>query len=505
MNRKKVILQDMQKQHTKNRSIVDQIFQNPFIRDLPDMAALRGMYCRFIVGETDVYVAFGYDEKMVYGEFIEARGAMIPESVVKKCGYFVPEFDAGVIRLFCETRKLTGDSCKNIDEIMNLMIWMDFFTARCMKHGLQIPMYCSRDNENEVTANFVAMLDNERVIDSPGRRSFDAQEVQYYRDRLIPEWPIHPHGARPGFIGFQESRYAYHCSTTAEARDLYNSTNKWKGNLSEHDFDKHDYFNPWVEKNLDSKAEADFIIHGMNSMNIPCMYSDVHGFSQAMKTDNRAFNRLGLRKDAGQTVNVCFNSTDIGAFIYWRRQFLTTQFSNAETTLGTKLYYAPEKASYLFGVSGNVLTWMLQNLRNEGIPFGYPFDCPRNVAGTNMVWLCTDISEMPRVIPLVHEAHSMFFHMHRYGLDWDSTREIRQYAKMRYPADHMRSLYITSDQPAYGGKKNFSGYVLSMDGKRSDKQITTADIDPSLTPRCIPIDEAIEKKLMIVRPELRKS
>ena len=91
MNREKVILQDMQKQQTQNRSIVDQIFQNPFIRDLPDMAALRGMYCRFIVGEEDVYVAFGYDEAMVYGEFIEARGTMIPESVVKKCGYFVSQ------------------------------------------------------------------------------------------------------------------------------------------------------------------------------------------------------------------------------------------------------------------------------------------------------------------------------------------------------------------------------------------------------------------------------
>ncbi len=39
-----------------------------------------------------------------------------------------------------------------------------------------------------------------------------------------------------------------------------------------------------------------------------------------------------------------------------------------------------------------------------------------------MVWLCTDISEMPRVIPLVHEAFHVF-HMHRYGLDWDSTRD----------------------------------------------------------------------------------
>ena len=37
----------------------------------------------------------------------------------------------------------------------------------------------------------------------------------------------------------------------------------------------------------------------------------------------------------------------------------------------------------------------------------------------------------------------------------------------------------------------------------STKEFVSADIDPSLTPRCIPIDEAVEKKLMIVRPELR--
>ncbi len=47
------------------------------------------MYCRFIVGETDVYVAFGYDEKMVYGEFIEARGNDPRVGYNKKCGYFV--------------------------------------------------------------------------------------------------------------------------------------------------------------------------------------------------------------------------------------------------------------------------------------------------------------------------------------------------------------------------------------------------------------------------------
>ena len=42
-----------------------------------------------------------------------------------------------------------------------------------------------------------------------------------------------------------------------------------------------------------------------------------------------------------------------------------------------------------------------------------------------------------------------------------------------------------------------------MDGTLSTKEFVSADIDPSLTPRCIPIDEAVEKKLMIVRPELR--
>ena len=121
----------------------------------------------------------------------------------------------------------------------------------------------------------------------------------------------------------------------------------------------------------------------------------------------------------------------------------------------------------------------------------------------NYIWLCTDINEMPRVLPLVHLAQSTYYHVHWYGLDWDSTQETRQYAKMGYPADHMQSLYVTSDQPAYGGKKNFRGHILSMDGTLSTKEFVSADIDPSLTPRCIPIDEAVEKKLMIVRPELR--
>lgn len=505
MDKNNVILQDMQKQHIQNRSIVDQIFQNPFIRDLPDMAALRGMYCRFIVGEEDVYVAFGYDEKMVYGEFIEARGAMIPESVVKKCGYFVPEFDAGVIRLFCETRKLTGDTFTNVDRVMDLMIWMDRFTARCMKHGIPTPMYCAFDPDDDVTENFVALLDNERVLDSPGRRSFDAQEAQYYRDRLIPEWPIQPKGMRPGFIGFQESRYAYQCPTVSEARELYNSPRIWKDNLDEHDFDAHHYMRPWIIRTVDSKEEANFIMHGMSLMRIPCSISTVKGYTQTMKRENRFFRETGLRPDAGKTITLLLNSGDRGAFIYWQKQFMATRFSGTETELGAKLYYQPEKAAYMFCVSSNALESVVGILRKNNIQFGYPCDCPKNLVTIDQIWLCADISEMPRILPLVHRAQSEYYHTHWYGLDWDSTQETRQYAKMGYPADHMQSLYITSDQPAYGGKKNFSGYVLSMDGKRSDKKITTADIDPSLTPRCIPIDEAVEKKLMIVRPELRKS
>ena len=505
MNREKVILQDMQKQHTQNRSIVDQIFQNPFIRDLPDMAALRGMYCRFIVGEEDVYVAFGYDEKMVYGDFIEARGAMIPESVVKKCGYFVPGLDAPVRCLFCETRKLTGDVFANVDDVMNLMIWMDRFTARCMKHGIATPMYCAFDQDDDVTMNFVALLDNERVADTPLRRSFDAQEAQYYKDCIIPEWPIHSQGIQPGFLGFQASRYAYQCKTIAEAHALHNSPQKWKNHITERDIDEHHYMQPWIVQTVNSNDEADFIIRGMQSMCIPCERFTVNGFSQKMKAENRFFRKTGLRADAGKMVDLHLNSCDIGAFIYWQKQFMATRFSSAETGFGTQLYYQPNKASYMFCVSSDVLESVVDILRRNKIPFGYPCDYPKNLVTIDRIWLCVDISEMPRVLPLVHQAQSAYYHVHWYGLDWDSTQETRQYAKMRYPANHMQSLYVTSDQPAYGGKKNFSGHLLSMDGTLSKEKFVSADLDPSLTPRCIPIDEAVEKKLMIVRPELRKS
>lgn len=72
-----------------NEGLIESIFKNPVIRDLPKLASLYGFYGRFIVGQTRVFFAYGIDPDAVNGAFHEAEQTLIPEYVVKKCGYFV--------------------------------------------------------------------------------------------------------------------------------------------------------------------------------------------------------------------------------------------------------------------------------------------------------------------------------------------------------------------------------------------------------------------------------
>lgn len=503
MNNNKVFLQELKKKNVQNPTIVNQIFQNPFVRDLPNMAALNGLYCRFLIGEEDIYVAFGYDEAMVYGDFIEARGSMIPLSVVRKCGYFVPELDTqDVVCLFCETRKISGEVADNFDKIVDLMQWMDLFSARCMKHKLHIPMYCCKMDSDDPAFNYVALLDNERVPQSRLRWSFDMQEEFYYKDCFIPEWPISSKSKYPGFQGFLASRYACYRAKLSDIKKLYNAPQKWVDDYSEHAADKNWYLNPWRERMLPQKA-ADYIIAGMKTMNIPCVQFEVKGYEQTMKFENNFMNNTGLRDNAGNYVTIHFNSTDTGAFLYWYLKYQMTMFTDAELSLGKKLYHQPEKASYIFSVPKVLLYQTVKAFRKQNIPFGYPSDYHRNLCDSNVVWLCADVSEIPRVIPIIHDMETYNNHYHYYGLNWDSTKELRYYAKMRYPANAPESLYVQSNRDAYSREMRFVGEGIDIHGNKLG-YAETAPMNPWETPMCIPIEEAVKKGMMIVRREWKE-
>ena len=82
-----------QKQVPENRGgldskILDSIYRNPLIRELPELAAMYGLYSRFVVSNDCVYFACGVNKDAVHGNFIYARDTVIPEYLVKKCGYF---------------------------------------------------------------------------------------------------------------------------------------------------------------------------------------------------------------------------------------------------------------------------------------------------------------------------------------------------------------------------------------------------------------------------------
>lgn len=82
--------------------ILDSITKNPLIRELPDLAAMYGLYSRFVVCNDSVYFACGINQEVVHGSFIYARDTVIPEYLVKKCGYFKREdVHCGLLNLQC--------------------------------------------------------------------------------------------------------------------------------------------------------------------------------------------------------------------------------------------------------------------------------------------------------------------------------------------------------------------------------------------------------------------
>lgn len=497
MDKKTIIQEIKNRKEGISPSIYSAIFQNPYVRDLPDKAALRGMYSRFIVGENDVYFAFGYNKDMVYGDFIEARGAMIPESVVRKCGYFVPEMDTtDVIRLDCETRKLNGNIQKKLAIIFDLMKCMDFYTARCMRHHIPIPMYCYFSGVDDISSKFVSMLDNKAVANTATKQSFWAQEDLYLKYCAIPEWPIHPDSKRPGLLAFSASRYQINTTDLQKIYNLYYHPDNWNSCLY-----AYDATNPWISLTILSKEWADYIIKGLDSMKIPCRIQEDAQVARATKRENFFFRKLGLYNNFDETVNVAVNSSDYGAFVYWERKFISeTYFSDAQLELGRQLYFTPQTAAYMFMVNVAMLKDVLRIMGDYNIQVGFPADYPGNLQEDSAVWLITEISNLPLVLDILNVLNTNDYHTHFYGMDFNSTSEIRRYAKMRYPAEHMQSLYVTSNEPCYKGKKVLSGRTLSIDGTMSEEDFT-ATIDPAQTPKSVPIETALESKLMIERPE----
>lgn len=494
------VLQDY---HDQNKlydsAITNEIFKNPYIRDLPNIAALHGMYSRFIVGEDDVYFAFGYKKEIVYGEFIEARDNMIPESVVNKCGYFVPKLDAPcVCHLDCETRKIKNDIEITVYDIITEMGIMDFYTARLFRHNMTVPSYMYMPQIGNTELNFVSMLDNASIRDSYTKASFELQESTILSSYLIPEWPISPKGKMPGSMGFSCSRYMHNTFDTDELQALYLHPERWENSFKNPRADGN-----WFFVNLNTKEEAHYILNGMKVMQIPCKIHHMNT-EKNERRENALFRKSGLRKDIIDPVTIVFHKSDYGAFFYWQKKYIAeTVFSKEQREQGKQLYYAPKVASFLFSLSLDMVPEFIERLKNNHIDFGYPEDCPKNLEFEPIVWMNVDISNMPRVLLHLNHFKTVRWAVHQTGIHFDSTREERRYAKMRFPAESPTTLYVTSNIPAANGQYTLQGHVMDMSGKLSKEKISKT-FDPAQTPRCLPIDEVVKSKMIIKRPEWKK-
>ena len=115
-----MITENKEKRHQKqslengkelNLKIRDSIFKNPIIRELPDLAAMYGLYSRFIVCNDSVYFACGVNQDVVHGDFIYARDTVITEYLVEKCGYFKrDDVHCGLLNLQCVVLSLDDRS-----------------------------------------------------------------------------------------------------------------------------------------------------------------------------------------------------------------------------------------------------------------------------------------------------------------------------------------------------------------------------------------------------------
>lgn len=496
MSEKKAIINDMFKNNAVvNKPIANTILQNPFIRDLPNMAALCGLYSRFLVGAEDVYFVFGFNKEVVYGKFIEARDSMISEAVVKKCGYFVPEKDApNVICLDCEARKLTGDTSEILNEIRSIVGKMDYFGARLKRHKLKFPPYIYFDLK-DMDLNCMSMVDNPAVVNNHAKQTAWRSEEKDLIACMIPEWPIHPKGEKPGFLAFMASRYMPNDISYRKLQGLYKNERRWEEYLL-----SNKTMHQTVRFTCDSKEMASAIIKGMNSMKIPCEIvrdEDVRWVSE----QNSFFRESGIRKDATDGVGICFNKLDTGAFDYWFHDYIANHyFTEEQRTFGDKLYKDPEVASYEFNIQMCVLESALKKFEEKSISIGFPANHPSNLkCKKDSVWMNCELYELPLVLSILHELRTYEYYSHQYGMNFDSTFETRRYAKCFLPRDYMQTLYVISNEPAYKGEKKLGGNMIGFDGV-SRGYITTT-FDPAQTPKCIPYCMVEEAGIAIHRPE----
>lgn len=483
-----------------NMDIIDEIFRNPIIRDLPKFASLYGLYSTFIVGQEDIFFVFGFNKELIHhGSFVEAEGTLYPEEELKKVGYMhVPYLfsrDWNVMKI--------NDPREIYDYLPAKLETLEMFKTRYAKYGMKMPPYVyASEIEMFEMRKYKAVTDNLTVKDE-SKRIYEAREKVMLDDIAVWEWPITATSKKPGIIAFVSlSRYYHETTNMSATRKQYNHPETW-----DELYRKHKGQEVAFPIALTPEA-AKYVLGELDKRGIPYTYprrdNRVHADIMAEAT---MINRIVYNNDSApdENVEVYFHIHDEGIVRYLMNEYVKKQFSQSEITYGNymfqssaaaRLYQEGDNApmaTYLFYVPDQFLSTFREATGKMNIKFGYP-----SIAGCNNcyrhlgAYLITDFKNMAAVDSIVQSFYGTMFSMHSVSMMEDSDDELRTFSPYGAVYSHRK--------PWHYEKGTFKiSHGITEDGEitegKSDKLFSCKLLTES--PSCYPLDYYRKKGMYV--------
>lgn len=411
-----------------DEELLDEIYKNPVIRDLPELATLYGLYSTFVIGQKEIYYVYGFNKELIrHGIFFESRETVIPKDVAGQIGYVNFSKDVPFLIGGDYNVEKLSDIRENYSYLAWKMMSLEMLKCRYEKYGMEMPQFCVWDPADIMELKkYIDVIDNLTIKDNQGKEAYRRKEKEFLMDIAIWEWPITPSGRKPGQLAFLlASRYAVGLGSDKQRERLYAHPQSWERNYLS---------TPEDTVSVIFRMPADeggYVRHGLKKMGIP--YKPVPDDKQlgeyrraeaAMLRD--VLYRGAVPEDGPLETSAafCVHKFDIGAVLYWIYQFTKTRFTDEELSYGKTLFRKtlknrreqgeedPEAAAYLFFVPYVFFESFKQYCTEMNIRCGYPDADWLETDYYDGVYQITEFSNMPVVDHWLHRTMHQRYSMH---------------------------------------------------------------------------------------------
>ncbi len=474
------------KRYKVDEDILDEIYKNPVIRDLPELATLYGLYSTFVIGQKEIYYVYGFNKELIrHGAFFESRETVIPKDVAERAGYvnfskdmpFLIGGDYNVERL--------SDVQENYTYLAWKMMSLEMLKCRYEKYGMEMPQLCIWDPADIMELKqYIDIIDNLTIRDNQAKEAYRRKEKEFLEDIAIWEWPITPVGRKPGQMAFLlASRYAAGLNSDKNRTYLYEHPKAWEKNYLS---DPQDTVSTIFRMPAD---EGDYVRRGLNKMGIPYkavpkdMHMEEYRLAEAAMLRDVLYKEMQNAGPSDTMVEFCVHKFDIGAVLYWTYQFTKTKFTREELAYGKTLFRStirnrmesgetdPEVAAYLFFVPYNFFEAFKQYSTEMNIRFGYPDADWLETDYYDGVYLITEFSNMPVVDHWLHRIMHQRFSMHGVSITGNAPCDERYFHQNQESVLvteepwHYKTGSVTARVIEVGSKGIKTGQKLSIPGK----------------------------------------